>query len=152
MRGVAKQLGRVVVVLTAALAQFVPASLAMSCERGCCSTAAGTSCCSQIVPQIVPQGDQGDGQCPLCHAAEAAACVAEPAAVPCHCQLDARDDDAKTADSRTTIDVGAPLAVAPVASIATPPDAASLLALGSADHVRPALSRPVRILYGVWRN
>jgi len=114
-----------VVACATLVAQAVPSACSVDCDRGCC-TAESSGCCP--------------------------ACPAEPAAPPCHCQLDARHDQPLAAP-RTALP--GPDLLGQVAAI----DRASLEAprsLGvSREHLAASLAvpiRPVRILYGVWRN
>jgi hypothetical protein len=114
-----------VMACVAFVAQVVPQLGAGACDRGCCA-AESRECCS--------------------------ACPVEPAAAPCHCQLDARQDEPRSAprDSSPELDLLARVAVADSDSLDAPP------ALGvSREYVAASLSvpiRPVRVLYGVWRN
>jgi hypothetical protein len=143
--GFATQIGRLSIVAAAVLAQIVPAPLVMPCDRGCC---AATACCATPPSH----DDAADGQCPLCRAATDAACEPQPSAPPCHCQLDARQDDAKATQDRTQLDLRPAAAIGVVPATTAVPDASLQSALAFADRDRPVLSRPARILYGVWRN
>jgi hypothetical protein len=116
----------IVMACVAFAAQVVPQAWGGACDRGCCAAESDGCCCS--------------------------ACPAAPAAPPCHCQLDARQDLPLAVSSRSTPDRDE-FEQAPVeesASLEAPP------ALGvSREYAAASLSvpiRPVRILYGVWRN
>lgn len=106
------------------VAQVVPRAWGGECDRGCC--AAESCCCS--------------------------ACPTAPSAPPCRCQLDARQDQPLAVSNRGTTarDRFEPVAVVESAAPDAPP-----AAVVSRAHVATLLSvpiRPVRILYGVWRN
>jgi hypothetical protein len=107
-----------------------------------------TACCKA---SPMP-ADAAAGNCPLCRAADEAACASQPSAAPCHCVLDARQDDAKATHDRTTFDLRPSAAIGVLPAIDAATDASLRSALALAGAARPALSRPVRILYGVWRN
>ena len=114
-----------VVACAALVAQAVPQSWSGDCNRGCC-VAEVRECCT--------------------------ACPAETAEPPCHCQLDARQDQPVSVDRGTSPgqDLLGRALIADSASFAAPP------VLGvSREYVAAALAvpiRPTRILYGVWRN
>lgn len=111
--------------------------------------------CVALVAQVVPR--HGSGECDRgCCAAESreccSACPAEPTAPPCHCQLDARQDDPLSAPRGRSFDCDLleQCAVADLASV-EPPHSLGV----SREYVAASLSvpiRPVRILHGVWRN
>ena len=106
-------------------AQVVPQAWGGECDRGCCEAESG-ACCS--------------------------ACPAEPSAPPCHCHLDARQDQPLSGPKGSTPDrdLLEQVAVLESASLDAP------RAIGvSREYAAASLSvpiRPVRILYGVWRN
>jgi hypothetical protein len=106
-------------------AQVVPQAWGEECDRGCCAAESG-ACCS--------------------------ACPAETTAPPCHCQLEARQDQPLSVSKGGTPDryLLEQVAVAESASLDSPP------ALGvSREYAAASLAvpiRPVRVLYGVWRN
>jgi len=109
----------------AVVVQGVPRAGAADCDRACC-TAEVTTCC--------------------------AACPAEPAAEPCHCQLDARHDQPVSAERHRSPERESPRQAAFS-------ERASLEAPGTLGVSRECVAislavpiRPVRILYGVWRN
>ena len=106
-------------------AQVVPQAWGGECDRGCCAAESGT-CCS--------------------------ACSAETTAPPCHCQLEVRQDQPLSVSKGSTPDrdLLKQVAVVESASLEAPP------AIGvSREYVAASLAvpiRPVRVLYGVWRN
>ena len=106
-------------------AQVVPQAWGGECDRGCCVAESG-ACCS--------------------------ACPVEPAAPPCHCQLEARQDQPLSFSKGSTADrdLLEQVAVVESASLEAP------YAIGvSREYAAASLSvpiRPVRVLYGVWRN
>lgn len=115
----------IVMACVAFAAQVVPQIWGGDCDRGCCEAESGC-CCS--------------------------ACPASPPAPPCHCQLDARQDLPLAVSSRSTPDRDQfeQRSLGESASLEAPHG------LGvSREYAAASLSvpiRPVRILYGVWRN
>lgn len=114
-----------VVACAALSAQVTPQALSGDCDRGCCA-AEDHDCCT--------------------------ACPAEPAAPPCHCRLDARQDQPLAVErSRSPEhDRLGQFAVADWAAQKAPHGFGV-----SREFVAASLSvpiRPMRILYGVWRN
>ena len=111
--------------LAALAAQVVPQTWGGECDRGCCAVE-NAACCS--------------------------ACSAEPSAPPCHCQLEARQDQPLSVSKGGTPDRDLLQQVAVVESASLE----AQRALGvSREYAAASLSmpiRPVRILYGVWRN
>ncbi|MFM8495486.1 MAG: hypothetical protein ACKOEM_08155 [Planctomycetia bacterium] len=114
-----------VVAAVALVAQVVPQAWSGDCDRGCCA-AEVHECCT--------------------------ACPADTADPPCHCQLDARQDQPVSVLRGTSPqpDLLDQVAVADWAFTQAPH------ALGvSREYVAASLAvpiRPTRILYGVWRN
>ena len=111
--------------------------------------------CAALVAQAVPQAWSGDCNRGCCVAEVrecCTACPAETAEPPCHCRLDARHDQPVSVDRGTSPgqDLLGRALIAESTSFAAPP------ALGvSREYVAASLSvpiRPMRILYGVWRN
>jgi hypothetical protein len=111
--------------------------------------------CGTFAAQVMPLAWSGD--CDRdCRAAESheccAACPAEPAAPPCHCRLDVRQDQPLSVprDTSPGPDLLGQVGVGDRASLGTQP------AIGvSREYVAASLAvpiRPVRILYGVWRD
>jgi len=113
------------VAAVALVAQVVPRAWSADCERGCCA-AEVHECCT--------------------------ACPAETTERPCHCQLDARQDQPLLTHRVTSpqCDLLDQVAVADLASMQAPH------AIGvSREYVAASLAvpiRPTRILCGVWRN
>jgi len=114
-----------VMAFVAFAAQVAPQAGGGECDRGCCAAESG-ACCS--------------------------ACPAETTAPPCHCQLEARQDQPLSISKGSTPDrdLLEQVAVVESASLEAPP------AIGvSREYVAASLAvpiRPVRVLYGVWRN
>lgn len=108
-----------------------------------------------LVAQVVPRAWSGDCDRGCCVAEVHECCGGCPAATgesPCHCQLDARQDQPLSVHRGPSAQ-GDPLdqvAVADWESMRAPP------ALGvSREYVAASLAvpiRPARVLYGVWRN
>ena len=111
--------------------------------------------CGAFAAQVMPLAWSGDCECGCC-AAESheccAHCAAEPAAPPCHCRLDVRHDQPLSVPRGTSPgpDLLGRVAVGDRASLGAQPT------LGvSREYVAASLAvpiRPVRILYGVWRD
>lgn len=143
-----------VMTCAAFVAQVVPQPWSGDCDRGCCS-AEELSCCTGTLASPVPVNQAApaevDADCPLC-APPMAGGLSSADESPCHCQLDTRQEQplsAHGASSTHRDELSAWVAV----------DAASLEALHefgvSRSYAAASLSipiRPVRILYGVWRN
>ena len=111
--------------------------------------------CVAFVAQVVPQ--LGSGECGRgCCAAESreccSSCPAEPTAPPCHCQLDASQDEPLSAPRGRSLDRDLLEQVAVADSISVdPPHSLGV----SREYVAASLAVPirsVRVLYGVWRN
>jgi hypothetical protein len=109
----------------ALFAQAMPQAWSGDCDSGCCA-AEVRACCSD--------------------------CPAETAAPPCHCRLDARQDQPLSADRGLSSghDLLGRVAIVDSTSLEAPH------AIGvSREYVAASLAvpiRPVRILCGVWRN
>jgi len=111
--------------------------------------------CGMFAAQVMPLAWSGDCECGCC-AAESheccAACPAEPAGPPCHCRLETGQGQPLSAQRSTPPgpDLLGQVAVGDRASLGAQP------ALGvSREYVAASLAvpiRPVRILYGVWRD
>lgn len=108
-----------------------------------------------LAAQVLPQVRSGDCDRGCCMAAVrecCAACPDEAAESPCHCRLEARQDQPVSVDRGTSPgqDLLGRALLADSTSVAAPP------ALGvSREYVAASLAvpiRPTRILYGVWRN
>jgi hypothetical protein len=141
-----------VVTLAAFVAQVVPQSWTGDCGRGCCAADAVPCCPATLeTPAESPLG------CASCSAPASCSTSSDglPAHAdesPCHCQLDARQEQPLTVhgtSSPQSDDLAGWVAA----------DTTSLEALhglvASRSYEVASLSipiRPVRILYGVWRN
>ena len=109
--------------------------------------------CGAFAAQVIPLA--WSGECGCCTAESHACCAhcpAEPAAPPCHCRLDVRHDQPLPAPRSAPPgpDLLGQVAVGDRASLGAQPS------LGvSREYVAASLAvpiRPVRILYGVWRD
>lgn len=109
----------------AVVTPVVPQAWGEDCDRGCCVAESG-GCCS--------------------------ACPAESPEPPCHCQLEARQDQplSGSKDRSPQSDLLTGVAMADSVALKAPRE------LGvSRDYLAASLSvpiRPIRILCGVWRN
>jgi hypothetical protein len=128
------------------VAQVIPQAWNGDCDKGCCA-AREISCCTVTLGAPA----EADSGCPFC-AAPVADSPRDANESPCDCQLEARQEQPLAGDASRLPqpnDLAAWVAV----------DTGSLEALhglgASRNYVSAALSipiRPVRILYGVWRN
>jgi len=144
-----------VVACAAFVAQVAPQARSGDCDRSCCA-AQGSDCCAVafVPPPSANRVEPADTatNCPLC-AAPVSGGPAHAAESPCHCQLDARQDQSLAVhDARPSQRDDLPVwgEVADSTSLG-----ASHGLGGSRTYVVASRSipiRPVRILYGVWRN
>ena len=134
------------VAASAALAaQIAPHAFCQRCDRPCCESTATV--------EVAPAASDSDpvDRCPVC-AAVADKCPVESTAAPCRCQLDARQDEPKTA-SRSTLPSFDEVTQASVPGAALPAPCPVFGA--SREYLAASLAvpiRPPRILFGVWRN
>lgn len=143
MRPLYLQLIRVVVACAVVIGQFIPASAIWACGKTCCSASTSQSCCQRI-----RSTEQDlDSQCPLCSPQRI-----EQSSAPCHCHLKARHDSATKVEGRAALDLQN---LDHVAVVRVSNDSEET----SAELTRLALVagetipyRPLRIMYGVWRN
>ena len=125
MRFPAPQRVWLMMAFAALAAQVASQAWCGECDRGCCAAESVAGC---------------------------SACPVESSSPPCHCQLEARQDQPLSHSNGRTPgqDLCEQVALAEPASLETP------RALGvSREYAAASLSvpiRPVRILYGVWRN
>lgn len=143
-----------VMACAAFVAQVVPQAWAGDCDRGCCA-AEFRDCCAVTQPPTVTaiQADPSEvpAGCPLCEALLDGS-LAPAAESPCHCQLDARQEQPLSVgggSSPQRDDLSAWVALN--ASSQEAPHGPGV----SRTSVAASLSipvRPVRILYGVWRK
>lgn len=111
--------------------------------------------CATLFAQVVPQVWSGDCDRGCCVAEVHAccpACPAETAEPPCHCRLDARQDQPLSVDRGTS--PGQDLLGRGVITDSTSLEAPHALGV-SREYVAASLAmpiRPMRILYGVWQN
>jgi len=106
-------------------AQVVPQAWGEECDRGCCAAESGGYC---------------------------SACPAETTAPPCHCQLEARQDQPLSVSKGSTPDrdLLEQVAVVESASLEVPHTIGVSREYAAASLAVPI--RPVRVLYGVWRT
>ena len=136
------QIAWIVAACAALVAQTAPRAWCLTCDLSCCDSRAddcgGAGPASSVEPAV---------GCPACaaHAAEGA----KPSTAPCHCQLTARHDQPLSPSKGTFRELDAGDASAAPAVLAPP-------VLGvSREYEAAALAvpiRPLRILFGVWRN
>ena len=144
MRPLYLHLVRVVVACAVVIGQFIPASAIWACGKACCSASTSQSCCQRI-----PSTEQDlDSQCPLCSPQR----IEQSSTPPCHCHLKARHDSATKVEGRAALDLQH---LDHVAVVRVSNDSEET----SAELTRLALVagetipyRPLRIMYGVWRN
>ncbi len=111
--------------------------------------------CAALVAQVAPQAWGGDCDRGCC-AAEACecctACPTESATPPCHCRLDARQDQPLSGQRNRSPEreLLGQVAVSDWASPEAPHVLGASREFAAASLAVPI--RPVRILYGVWRN
>ena len=136
----------VVAACAAIAAQATPTAACFACDHPCCAVPI-----SGIEPHATAVNPESTGGCPLC-ASHTGLLPGETEGQPCSCQLDARREQ--------------PLAVSrnPFPQTADDTPASELAAAWSCPPPAPDLSRdyealseaipirPVRILFGVWRN
>lgn len=142
------QLVLVIAACAAAVAQATPTAICFPCDHGCCSaTISGSG------QKTTPVDQESGSGCPLC-GSRAGGLSAEPEtdSQPCNCQLDTRQDQplSLSRNSLQHTDDDTPADSLPGLWSSSPP------ALGlSRNYAALSLAipiRPVRILFGVWRN
>jgi hypothetical protein len=144
-----------VMACAAFVAQVVPQTWTGDCDRGCCAAQEPDCCAIPLAPPLSTArvgSAKADTGCPLC-AATTNGRLAHTDQAPCHCQLDARQEQslAVSSDRSSQRDE---LPVWGEVVDTTSPGASQGLGIGR-DGALASLSipiRPVRILYGVWRN
>lgn len=146
---IGKQSVWILMAWAAVAAQVASAAVCRSCDRPCCQVAFSGSDTAAAEP-----GGEPSGGCPLCLATAARVDngPVEPSDQPCHCQLDARQDQpiAPPKGSPHQVDLAAQAAL-PAATVLEVPQAVGV----SREYLATALAipiRPVRILFGVWRD
>jgi len=137
------------------VAQVVPQARSEDCDRGCCVAHEPACCTVTLVPPLstsrTASADAEPG-CPLCSATSAG----RPALAdesPCRCKLDARQDQSLVvhdtrSSQRDDLPVWGEVADSTLPAASQGLGASQTYALAS----RSIPIRPVRILYGVWRN
>jgi hypothetical protein len=147
-----RQLAWVMAACAAVAAQATPAAVCLACDGGCCkATISGSA------DQATAAGAERPSGCPLCAShAGLNATEAETDSQPCTCQLDARQDqplallqnpppqDERKGDAALSCGLfcGGKRAASPFPGPSREYEALSLA----------IPIRPVRILFGVWRN
>jgi len=144
-----------VMACAAFVAQVVPQARSEDCDRGCC-VAHETDCCdaaivSQLTTALAVPAD-ADAACPVC-AAQSGGRLAHADESPCHCQLDARQDqpfsvNGGSSPQRDNLPVWGEVADSTLLEAARGLGASHSYAVASLS----IPIRPMRILYGVWRN
>ena len=141
--------GWIVAAWAAVVAQALPAVCRGDCVRPCCGQQA--DCCDPAAAGV--RADSGG--CPLCAAAPPATAGAQPSDAsdePCRCHLDARQDQPLAPSKGSLLDlVAADLQAVLSAARPTPPQAIGV----SREYLAASLAvpiRPLRILFGVWRD
>jgi len=143
-----------VMACAAFVAQVVPQTWIGDCDRGCCAAQEADCCAISLAPPSASRQASAEAApgCPLC-AATSDGHVAHTDQAPCHCQLDAKQEQSLAvpndrSSQRHELPVWGEVADA------TSPGASQGLGISRAGALA-SLSipiRPVRILYGVWRN
>ena len=143
-----------VMACAAFVAQVVPQSWTGDCDRGCCAAEVGECCTASLAPTVsAAQAEpvEAPAGCPLC-AAPLNGNATHAAESPCHCQLDTRQEQPLSVHSGSSPQRDD----LPVWVAADTTSLEALHGLGaSRNYAVASLSipiRPVRILYGVWRN
>ena len=145
MKNGLKQIVWVLAACAAVIAQATPKAFCQACDEPCCVR--GTT--DHGAPSTAAADDLAGG-CPLCAAAGLR--QTESDQEPCHCQLNARQEQPLSL-SRSSVTAAAddgPAAWLPAAQ----PDAPQALGV-SREYLAASLAipiRPPRILFGVWRN
>ena len=139
------QIAWMVAACAALVAQTAPRAWCLTCDLSCCDARADQ--CGGAGPESSVEPAVG---CPACaaHAADGD----KPSTAPCHCQLTARQDQpfSPSKGNFRGLDAGD----ASVAPAVLAPLAPSVLGI-SREYVAASLAmpiRPLRILFGVWRN
>ena len=144
-----------VMACAAFVAQVAPQARSGDCDRGCCA-AQESDCCA--VPFVRPlsanQVEPADTptNCPLC-AATVSGGPAHAAESPCRCEVDARQDQplsvhGGSSPHRDNLPVWGEVADSTLLEAARGLGASHSYAVASLS----IPIRPMRILYGVWRN
>jgi hypothetical protein len=128
----------------ALLGQLLPVSHASVCMAGCCRHAGPGSCCNPSRGAV----DAGATECPHCGSSRSDS----PRSVPCQCAFLARQDLAVAATDRHVLDLDRPIHDAVGMIQSTMDDELTPIQIAASHAIRPPIARPVRILYGVWRN
>lgn len=128
----------------ALLGQLVPVSPASVCMAGCCTHAGPGSCCGRLAKPV----DDVATECPHCGSSRSDS----PRSVPCQCAFLARHDLAVAATDRHVLDLDRPIHDAVGMIQSTMDDELTPIQIVAIHAIRPPIARPVRILYGVWRN
>jgi hypothetical protein len=126
--------------VVALLGQLVPVSHGSVCMARCCSPERPVSWCGSVDDRVT--------ECPLCGASRRDS--RRP--VPCHCAFIARHDLAVVATDRHVLDLDRPSHDATGMILPAMADGLTPIQIAISHAIRPPIARPVRILYGVWRN
>jgi len=139
----------------ALVAEVVPQAWSGDCDRGCCAAQAADCCAVAVAsPLAISRAAPAEAEtcCPLC-AATSDARLTPTDESPCHCQLDAKQDQSfaghgATQLQRDDLPVWGEVVDSTQAGSSHGLDASRTYAVASLS----IPIRPVRILYGVWRN
>jgi hypothetical protein len=146
---VAKKPVWILVAWVALAVQAAPSAWCRGCELPCCAVAVHES-----VGGLPHVGGEPAGGCPLCSSTPTAAdsCPVDATDQPCHCQLDARQD--QPISPPRGISSAAELSAQTALSAAVVRDVPQAVGI-SREYLAASLAvpiRPLRILFGVWRN
>ena len=144
-----------VLACVAFVAQVVPQAWGGECGRGCCAAEDPACCSDSIVPPLsISRGDPADAEtgCPLC-AATSDRSLADTHESPCHCQLDAKHEQSLVLqEARATQRDDLPV-WGEIADTSSQGGSRGLAAGQAYAEVSTSIPiRPMRVLYGVWRN
>ena len=144
-----------VLACAAFVVQVVPQAWSGECGRGCCAAQDLVCCPDSIVPPLsTSRGAPADAvtACPLC-AATSHRSLANANESPCHCQLDAKQGQSLVLhEARATQRDDLPVwgEIADTNSLGASRGLGAVQTYAAASLSIPI--RPVRVLYGVWRN
>ena len=140
----ARHTPRWLLVCVVLLAQVVAGRQCSGCDMPCCN--------GDSAPGAAASAEACDveGACPHCARSGDTAAPADAGEHPCRCLLESRDDAPGTVP--VTGDAGSDAAsIIPWETVATDLSGGSPAAGHPAGDLRPP-TRPVRVLFGVWRN
>lgn len=130
--------------ILALFGQLLPATCASACVARCCGQEGPGSCCKGLLQTV----DEAATKCPNCASSDRES----RQTAPCQCGLLARHDPALAPLDRLTLDLDRSACRAVGIIQRAFEDDLTPIQIASDGGIRPPISRPVRILYGVWRN